>query len=337
MSTSIRNLMKTGLAAGAGFLLGKGITEFQRDMQETRARLIAGSRVVQTAHGPIEYATTGEGYPVLSIHGSIGGYDQGLLLGKMAIPDGFRLIAPSRFGFLRTPFPKEPIALEELPAVQADAFASLLDALGIERAVVIGFSAGGPAALQFALRHPQRVSALVLLSAALWAPPAPETKRNFPLPRAAYDVILNSDFILWLAMKTALPAIQSAFAVSKEMQACLTPEEKTMLDNFFHAMLPTSLRKEGILHDGPAVDALVRYNLEQVQPPTLVVSAKDDRIAPLTWGEYTAQHIPEARFILYESGGHTLAGNHERLKHEVAGFLAGSLVGTNKPGPEGVA
>jgi pimeloyl-ACP methyl ester carboxylesterase len=211
--------------------------------------------------------------------------------------------------------------VETLPESQADAFARFLDALHIERAAVMGFSAGAPSALQFAIRYPQRVSALVLLSAAVWAPPVAKDKRQFPLPDAVYEWILNSDLVLWAAMKLALPGIEAAFGLSAEMQKSMTPPEREMISDFFHAMLPLSARREGILRDGPMVDALSRYPLEEVVPPTLVVSAHDDQVAPYEWGEYTAGHIPGAKFLLYEHGGHTLAGNHAAVNAEVTAFL----------------
>jgi len=71
---------------------------------------------------------------------------------------GIRVIAMSRFGYLRTPMPADASA-----AAQADAHLCLLDALGIRRAAVMGGSAGAPSALQMAIRHPDRVSALILL------------------------------------------------------------------------------------------------------------------------------------------------------------------------------
>jgi pimeloyl-ACP methyl ester carboxylesterase len=50
-------------------------------------------------------------------------------------------------------------------AAQADAFVELLDALEIERAAVLGFSAGSTSCVQLALRHPERISHLVLVAA----------------------------------------------------------------------------------------------------------------------------------------------------------------------------
>src|SRR5439155_8391596 len=109
----------------------------------------------------------GRGRTVLLVHGAGGGYDQLLDMARELAAAGVRVVAPSRFGYLRTPLPADAS-----PAAQADAHACLLDALGIERAAVIGVSAGAPSSMQFALRHPQRTSALVLVVPLAYVPHA---------------------------------------------------------------------------------------------------------------------------------------------------------------------
>ena len=49
---------------------------YRREMRVARERVRSGSQVIDTAHGPIEYTTWGNGPPVLVIHGAGGGYDQ---------------------------------------------------------------------------------------------------------------------------------------------------------------------------------------------------------------------------------------------------------------------
>ena len=95
-------LFFAGLLFGAGGILW---FFFERDMEELRSRVATGSEIVQTAYGAIEYAEAGEGPPVLVIHGSGGGFDQGLeMVGRLA-GWGYRLIVPSRFGYLGSNYP----------------------------------------------------------------------------------------------------------------------------------------------------------------------------------------------------------------------------------------
>ena len=132
---------------GAGALIG---WHFNSDMQRARAHAHAaqGSVLLQTRCGPIEYQESGTGIPLLAVHGSGGGHDQGMAFASNLTKHGIRVIAMSRFGYLRTPMPADASA-----SAQADAHVCLLDALGIQRAAVMGGSAGGPSALQMALRQ----------------------------------------------------------------------------------------------------------------------------------------------------------------------------------------
>src|SRR5215203_2163681 len=90
-------------ATGAGTYLA-----FLADMRAARARLLAGSRVVSTACVPIEVAEVGEGAAVLVVHGTGGGFDQGMNIARGFMGEwgeGFRRIAVSRFSYLRTLMP----------------------------------------------------------------------------------------------------------------------------------------------------------------------------------------------------------------------------------------
>jgi hypothetical protein len=69
---------------------------FRSEINVAQGRLLAGSKIIQTRSGPMEYGEIGEGYPVLVTHSAGGGYDQGLLLAQAFVGDGFRSIAPSR-------------------------------------------------------------------------------------------------------------------------------------------------------------------------------------------------------------------------------------------------
>jgi len=126
----------------------------------------AWQRAYRNALRPIEYQEAGVGVPLLAVHGSGGGHDQGMAFAGALAQQGIRVIAMSRFGYLRTPMPDDASA----PA-QADAHVCLLDALGIRQTAIIGGSAGAPSALQMAIRHPDRTSALVLLVPLTYKPP----------------------------------------------------------------------------------------------------------------------------------------------------------------------
>lgn len=82
---------------------------------------------------------SGHGPAVLALHGAMGGYDQSAILAQALVPDGHRVIAVSRPGYLGT-----PPAVGTTPEGQADALAALLDALGLADAAVVAVSGGCP-------------------------------------------------------------------------------------------------------------------------------------------------------------------------------------------------
>jgi pimeloyl-ACP methyl ester carboxylesterase len=191
------SLMGAGFSALAWF-------KYRRDIQRARERISAGSRIAETPCGPIEYAQAGDGPPVLVVHGAGGGFDQAMFLAEPLFESGLRVIAVSRFGYLRTPLPADPSA-----TAQADAHACLLDALGIPRVTVLGASAGAPSSMQFALRHPERTAALVLLVPAAYPAHIASTsrgvmpRRTTPETALLFDTALKSDFFFWLAPRIA--------------------------------------------------------------------------------------------------------------------------------------
>ena len=79
-------------------------------MADARARAGRGSVVVQIRCGLIEYQEAGTGVPLLAVHGSGGGHDQGMAFARSLTRLGIRVIAMSRFGYPRTPMPSDASA-----------------------------------------------------------------------------------------------------------------------------------------------------------------------------------------------------------------------------------
>lgn len=295
---SRHGLMMVALVLLALTALGTTLAyrRYRRDLGEARKRLAAGGHLVHTSCGATEYGEEGEGKAVLSIHGAGGGWDQGLLISAF-LGEGFRVVAPSRFGYLNTPYPDDPSAV-----AQADAYACLLDHLGIERISVIAFSAGGPSALQFAIRYPERTDALVMVSAI--------SDRSLVDPRPvdpSKDPVLSAlltDFVFWTATTYFPGRAMAFFGVSLEAQRRLTPEEHDRALGVLRMILPMSLRKTGNFNDPAHWFQRGEFDLGRITAPTLVVHAADDTFVPVAHGQYSAAHIPNARFAPQEFGGH---------------------------------
>jgi 2-hydroxy-6-oxonona-2,4-dienedioate hydrolase len=294
-------------------------SNYRREISRAYARIATGSQVAGTPCGPIEYAAAGEGSPLLCVHGAGGGFDQGLELAEPLARSGFRVVAISRFGYLRTPLPKDASA-----AAQADACACILDTLGIDRAAVLGVSAGGPSAMQLALRHPDRTAALVLLVPAAYAPRSREA-RPARMPRGTsllFGTALRSDFLFWALGKLAHETfVRAILGTPPKVAASASADEWARLERFAEHILPVSPRRLGLLNDAAVTSSLPRYELERITSPTLAISAADDLYRTFEGARYTAAHIPHARFVGYPSGGHLLVGHYDDASSQIVLFL----------------
>jgi 2-hydroxy-6-oxonona-2,4-dienedioate hydrolase len=316
-----RKLLAASLGIGAAALVAIAALvypAYREDIRIERARATAGSEIADTPCGPIEYAAFGAGPAVLLVHGAGGGFDQTVEFARVLAQDGFRAVAMSRFGYLRTPLPADAS-----PAAQADAHACLLDALKIERAAVIGISAGAPSSMQFALRHPKRCAALALVVPIAWAPD--EARAGQPHPSVAFALALpalRSDFVFWALTKAAPSFLtRTLLATPPEDVAAAPPEERERLAAMTRLILPVSLRQEGLRNDGALVRSLPRYEVERIVAPTLVVAVRDDLYGTYASARYTSEHIPGARLVAYPTGGHLWAGHDRELRAELERFL----------------
>ncbi|HEV8339974.1 MAG TPA: alpha/beta hydrolase [bacterium] len=286
---------------------------YRRDIRAARERVISGSSILQTPCGCVEYAALGDGSPVLVLHGTSGGWDQGIFSARGLVEHGFRIIAPSRFGYLRTPFPADPS-----PSAEGDTWACFLDALKIQRLPVITFSAGAAPTVQLALRHPDRVSAIVLIVPGAGGLTA---ERAAAPPRLLLDILYRFDFPMWAVMRVAPRVMYYLVAVPASLVPTLPPEERAKLDEAIRIILPVSQRRLGVLNEGKTQSSGVQYRLEQITVPTLLISAEDDLYKTLPVARHAAGIIPNAKLVEFQTGGHLLLGRGSEVWPTVAAFL----------------
>lgn len=307
------------LFAAVVLLAGFVAAAYQRDIEQAWARVGTGSQITETPCGPIEYAVAGDGPAVLIVHGAGGGFDQGMALSRSLAEAGLRAIAMSRFGYLRTPLPADASV-----AAQADAHACLLDALGIERAAIVGVSAGAPSSMQLALRHPQRTASLVLLVPAGYAPRSADAE-SMTAPAATallFDTALRSDFLYWAAIRSLRPVvIRAILATPPDVVANAGPEEQARVRQLLEQILPVSPRRPGMVNDARVLSEIEPYELNRIAAKTLIISADDDLFGTVEVARYAAERIPDSRFIRYPQGGHVWAGHHQDVITAVVAFL----------------
>jgi len=289
---------------------------YSAEIGRSRARTESGGRTADTSVGRVEYAEKGVGVPLLSIHGAGGGYDQGLDNIADLVGEHFRIIAPSRFGYLGAPIP-----FDTSSAAQADAFAALLRTLKIEKTVVVGVSAGARSAVEFALRHPDSVSALILVVPGTYAPTSPVSIQAGRGNEFVFWLVnAGADFVWWAMEKCAPSQLVRFVGIPPQVFADSSATEQRRVVRIIANIEPLSRRFRGINIDSHQDDR--RPPLEEITAPTLVISARDDLFNTLPAAEFAAKAIPNAELIVYPSGGHLLLGHGAEVRNVVSKFLA---------------
>jgi pimeloyl-ACP methyl ester carboxylesterase len=276
---------------------------------------MVGSRVSETAQGLVEYVIFGDGPPVLLAHGVIGGCDHGPGLAENYVGGGFRVIAPSRFGYLRSPLPQDSSA-----TAQAHLYAALLDELNLEQVCVAGTSAGTSSVLRFAITYPERCSSVVLWSMAVPPYAVPSTLRLKLMRR-----FFGSD-VLWWALTRFVPwPLRRLMGIPASVDRSLTKTDRSWANRVMYSFLPVSLRTNGVMNDvcfsNP--DLNEPFPFEAMRIPALVLHARDDPWGSCDGAAAMAARMPLAKFETIGDGGHLLLGHLPRVRKQIGSFISG--------------
>lgn len=276
---------------------------------------------IRTPLGPIECGVSGSGPALLALHGGLGGCDQSLLLARALLGDAgaFRVVAVSRPGYLGT-----PLAVGATPEAQADAYAALLDTLGIEAAWVAAVSAGGPSAIAFARRHAGRCRGLILVSAAtgrLEVPP-------HVLARLATMRVLAHIPGIPALLRRKLTRNQAAAAQRSIKDPELArrtlahPAAGPLLAELQASVLDRlSSRLPGTARDTAFLQSLADAPFEPLPVPALVIHGTGDPVVSFAHAERVAASAG-ARLLALEGGEHLVLFTHlDTVRVAAAEFL----------------
>lgn len=254
-------------------------------------------KTIRLSYGDMTYVNKGTGEVILSVHGIFGGFDQAFDTCKN-FASRYRILAPSRFGYLDS-----DILGSGTPTEQAAAYVEFLDKLNIDKVFVLATSAGGSVAIRFALDYPERTKGLILYCSAM--PPAEKPKKYAEY--AGPPELLCNDYAMFL--------------LSPLLKSIMGMELSTI-----YSMLPVSRRKKGIVLDASVTNPDMARNydtliIENLRVPTLILHARDDRLASFADVEKALGRFPDCIFVAFETGGHLMAGH----KNEVPDVTVGTI------------
>ena len=200
----------------------------------------------------------------------------------------------------------DPYAIADL----ADDAAGAMQALGVQRTNVIGISLGGFVSLQLALRHPDLVDKLVLVSTsaggATHVQPGPEMVALLTASRENVEPgeLARRNYSLIMA-----PSFAESHPQTLENIAAIARYRPLTAQSYLRQL------QSGQSHD-------VAQQLERIQAPTLVIHGDVDPLVPTGNGDYLAQHIPGAKHIVYHNVGHIpIMEVPEEFNRDVLAFL----------------
>jgi len=293
------------------------IIAFKR-WKKSAIRVMDEGEVMVTSMGKIHYQLTGEGPVLFFMHGGPGGIDQAFLLDDI-VQEGYSLLAVSRPGYLRTPF--VPLSYEE----QVDQYVELLDKLAIDKVVAMGYSAGGPLALNFANKYPERTHALVMEAGVSTVYESEEGMDSFWAKIFLSNRI--QDFLSWITVIAIKVAFKTVFKsiigietlLDKERIKKFTDlvsndkERRMWLTRFMDTTFPMSLRKLGLNHDIELLTSIEKIPVDNINVKSLLVYSKEDNDVKWLNAEYLETNLKDFE-LLVTHGGHFMWVGEDRDK-----------------------
>ncbi|MEA3544840.1 MAG: alpha/beta hydrolase, partial [Thermodesulfobacteriota bacterium] len=229
--------------------------------------------------GQVSYVWIGEGPVILVSHGGVMGYDNAFMLTDL-MAEGFSLLCPSRPGYPGTPLFS---GINDSFELAADMMAALVDSLNIDKVFILGTSAGGPTALQFALRHKDKLHGVLLLDAVsqsyvadtvsddnfvapLLVPADFQDPKSFKLldaTRRHPEEILRNWFELVVVADDS-ERVRLAAKIASD------PDNVRRLLQFTETITPVSRRYIGTINDSMIMANLPDYSLQNIVSPVFV-------------------------------------------------------------------
>jgi pimeloyl-ACP methyl ester carboxylesterase len=260
----------------------------------------------------VNYCELGDGPVLLFVHG-LGASWQSWLENMPEFARDHRVVAMDLPGFGYSAMPEQDISIE----YYGQWTIRLMDALGIESAAVVGNSMGGFVGAELAIKAPQRVQRLGVVSAAIfWQ----NRRRSQPLLRLAR--------LTDAAAARALTRATDDIATRRRLRvwALATAGFRyphRIAPELAHEMVRSARRTDGFL---PALEALADYPLDEELPkiscPTLIVWGEHDTLVPAKDAKRLQELIPGARREIFERTGHVaMLERPERFNRLLREFL----------------
>lgn len=255
------------------------------------------SRRIDIGSGSMHYHDVGEGDPLVFLHGSGPGVSgwanfEGNL---RTFSEQYRCLVVDLPGFGRSD-PPEGHPVQAAP----DAVVRFLDALGIERAAVIGNSLGGGVGAKVAAEHPERISRLVSIGGLGINLLTPAPSEGIKLLVAFIEDPTRERLVEWMESMVYDPAILTDELIDRRLEQATRPDIMAEAKKVYSRAGLTQIRQ--LLNGVGAAPGIA--HLAHIQAPTLVFWGRDDRVTPLDMALVPLRLIPRAELHVFPDCGH---------------------------------
>ncbi|HZX95871.1 MAG TPA: 3-oxoadipate enol-lactonase, partial [Myxococcales bacterium] len=254
--------------------------------------------LIRTNEVELFYDLTGpENAPVVAFSNSIGTTLEMWDRQVPALSDRYRCLRYDTRGHGRSQVLDRPVTIGDL----ADDLAGLLDALGVEKAHIVGLSLGGMTAQAFGARYPERAQSLVLMATSAYLPHGWD-ERAATVRAQGMGAIVNAVLARWFT---------PAFAATHPEQVAPLRERFLQLDPRGYAACCEAIR-----------DMDLRPSNAALRAPTLIIAGADDPATPVAMMEDIRTRIPQAELVVLPRAAHILAVERADLvNRHLAAFL----------------
>lgn len=252
--------------------------------------------IIKTELGKIEYSTTGNGKPVLFIHGGHTNCNETIWHKGFDLKK-FQLITPSRSGYGNT-----PLNSNKTPKQQADLIISLLDYLSIDKVILYGISAGGLTTIELAGNFPERVEKLILASSISkeWL-----DKKGKPYKTAKRIFDPKVEGFVWGMIRFFSGLFPNLIAKNFYPQFSSNPPHILVKDDVREliSMFKNFKSGAGFIND---IDQNIDPEIiSKIKCPTLIIHSKNDNSVPFEHALHSNKMIENSKLVeLNNEWGH---------------------------------
>ena len=274
-------------------------------------------RWVQLPGGPVNVIERGEGPPLVLVHGHSGRWAN-WLANIPSLSRRHRVVALDLPGFGHSPMPREPITIENYGRT----LDALMDRLDITAAPVVGNSMGGFAAAELAIKSPQRVERLTLVSAAGLA------TKYLGLSTAFFHRRTVVAFARAVNAYAGVPEARAETLVRRpRLRRRVLDVVVRYPERLSGPMCFELMRGSGKPAAPDATDAIMNYDyrdrVSEITCPTLIVWGRDDRVVPVSSAEEYHRLIDGSRLDVLDDTGHmAMVERPTRFNTTLEAFLA---------------